>query len=133
MSDRIAIMRAGRLVQIGGPLEIYQRPRSRFVAEFMGEVNVLPTAGLDLPAPGEGWLVVRPEQLRPLAPDETADVVFETEILNDYLLGSRKQFHARAGDRTLIGEIALNNPLVPGPGGHARLGFDLADAVLVAE
>lgn len=131
MSDRIGIMRAGSLVQIGPPLEIYQRPRSRFVAEFMGEVNVLATG--EVGVEGGGWLVVRPEQLRPLAPDEAADVVFEGRIVNDYLLGSRKQFHARAGERMLIGEIAVGAGGVPGPGAPVRLGFDLGDAVRVPE
>ena len=42
MSDRIAVMRDGRIVQIGTPEEIYTRPVNRFVAEFMGEVNVFP-------------------------------------------------------------------------------------------
>ena len=41
MSDRIGVMRAGRLVQIGTPNEIYTSPNSRFVSEFMGDVNVL--------------------------------------------------------------------------------------------
>ncbi|HRY24082.1 MAG: ABC transporter ATP-binding protein [Geminicoccaceae bacterium] len=131
MSDRIGIMRAGRLVQIGPPLEIYQQPRSRFVAEFMGEVNVLRAS--EFGVAGEGWLVVRPEQLRPLAPGEAADVVFEARIVNDYLLGSRKQFHARADERMLIGEIAVAAASVPGPGEPVRLGFDLGDAVRVAE
>ncbi len=42
MSDRIGVMRAGRLVQVGTPHEIYTAPNSRFVSEFMGDVNVLP-------------------------------------------------------------------------------------------
>ncbi|MEZ5864084.1 MAG: ABC transporter ATP-binding protein [Geminicoccaceae bacterium] len=133
MSDRIGIMRDGRLVQIGPPLEIYQRPRSRFVAEFMGEVNVLPAAAVTGGADTEGWYVVRPEQLRPLPPDAAADIVFEAEIVNDYLLGSRKQFHARAGERLLIGEVAATAVGVPPPGEPVRLGFDLADAVRVTE
>ena len=133
MSDRIGIMRAGRLVQIGPPLEIYQRPRSRFVAEFMGEVNVLRAAEVKGAGEGGGWLVVRPEQLRPLAPGEAADVVFQARIVNDYLLGSRKQFHARVDGRMLIGEIAVGAGGVPGPGEPVRLGFDLGDAVRVPE
>ena len=40
MSDRIAVMRAGRFVQVGTPDEIYSRPANRFVAEFIGDVNV---------------------------------------------------------------------------------------------
>lgn len=134
MSDRIAIMREGRIVQLGAPLAIYQRPNSRFVAEFMGEVNLL--AADELPPgtiEGEGHLVVRPEYLRPLAPGEPADVVFEALIFNDYLLGSRSQFHARAGERTLIGEVAATAAIVPKPGDRLRLGFDLADAVVVRD
>ena len=40
MSDRIVVMRAGRIEQIGTPREIYRHPRSRFVAEFIGETNL---------------------------------------------------------------------------------------------
>jgi len=41
MSDRIAIMNAGRLEQIGTPREIYESPKTRFVASFIGESNIL--------------------------------------------------------------------------------------------
>ena len=41
MSDRIGVMRAGRLVQVGTPEDIYTRPADRFVSEFMGDVNVI--------------------------------------------------------------------------------------------
>jgi len=40
MSDRIAVMDAGRIQQIGAPQEIYRLPRNRFVADFMGEANI---------------------------------------------------------------------------------------------
>src|SRR5919109_1019240 len=40
MASRAAVMNCGRLVQIGGPAEIYERPSSRFVADFVGEVNL---------------------------------------------------------------------------------------------
>jgi len=40
LSDRIAVMRAGRVVQIGTPKEIYLRPRTRFVAQFVGRTNL---------------------------------------------------------------------------------------------
>ena len=39
MADRVAVMRAGRIVQIGPPQELYTRPATRFVAEFLGETN----------------------------------------------------------------------------------------------
>ncbi len=41
MSDRIAVLSAGRIEQIGTPQEIYQRPASRFVADFIGKCNII--------------------------------------------------------------------------------------------
>ena len=41
MSDRIAIMREGRIEQIGAPEDIYERPQTRFAAEFIGQTNFL--------------------------------------------------------------------------------------------
>ncbi len=42
MSDRIAVMDRGRVVQVGSPQSIYETPASRFVADFIGSSNVLP-------------------------------------------------------------------------------------------
>ncbi len=41
MSDRIGVMSRGRILQVGDPIEIYERPTSRFVADFIGETNFL--------------------------------------------------------------------------------------------
>lgn len=41
MSDRVAIMDQGRIVQTGTPSELYERPRTRFVADFLGKSNVI--------------------------------------------------------------------------------------------
>src|SRR4030095_3268715 len=41
MSDRIAVMNDGRILQLGTPGEIYERPRTRFVADFIGQTNFL--------------------------------------------------------------------------------------------
>ena len=41
MSDRIALMRDGRLEQVGSPREMYDRPRTRYVADFIGETNLI--------------------------------------------------------------------------------------------
>jgi ABC-type Fe3+/spermidine/putrescine transport system ATPase subunit len=65
LADRIAVMRAGRVEQIGSPSEIYMRPRSRFVAEFIGESNFLP-------APG-GTVLVRPEAIAVETGEPTRD------------------------------------------------------------
>ena len=45
MSDRIAVMNKGRVEQVGAPTEIYERPRTRFVADFIGEINILEEDG----------------------------------------------------------------------------------------
>jgi ABC-type Fe3+/spermidine/putrescine transport system ATPase subunit len=47
LCDRLAVMNAGRVEQIGRPEEIYRRPATEFVARFMGEINLLP--------PGSPW------------------------------------------------------------------------------
>jgi spermidine/putrescine transport system ATP-binding protein len=41
MSDRIGVMRSGKLVQVGSPQEIYSAPRTKFVSEFIGDVNIV--------------------------------------------------------------------------------------------
>jgi putrescine transport system ATP-binding protein len=87
MASRIAVMERGRVAQIGGAAEIYERPQSRFVADFVGAVNLfdgvlvagfnslalrvrgieaaLPlTEAIDLPEGAEATLAVRPEKLR---------------------------------------------------------------------
>ena len=51
MSDRIAVMRHGEFAQIGSPEEIYQSPRTPYVAEFIGETNLLTGQLLDSGAP----------------------------------------------------------------------------------
>jgi iron(III) transport system ATP-binding protein len=71
ISDRILVMERGRVAQIGTPLELYQSPGNRFVAEFIGEANFLPAT---LESVEDGWAGLRigPQRLRvqsrPLAP-----------------------------------------------------------------
>ncbi|KAF0172097.1 MAG: putative spermidine/putrescine transport system ATP-binding protein [Rhodobacteraceae bacterium] len=79
MSDRIGVMSAGKLQQIGAPKDIYTRPVNRFVASFIGETNFLPATAeagaarlatgdlIDLPGlagSGHVTVTVRPEQVR---------------------------------------------------------------------
>ena len=133
MSDRIAIMRDGRLVQIGTPTEIYHRPTSRFVAQFMGEVNIFTTSSgriVELEAEhgdlDDGYLVVRPEHIRPDARD--ADVSFEARIESGFMLGSRSQYHLRVGDSIVIAELPEGAARGIIAGGTGRWGFRLSDS-----
>jgi spermidine/putrescine transport system ATP-binding protein len=52
MSDRLAVMNAGRIEQLGTPRDLYERPATRFVADFLGTSNIL---GGRLERAGDGW------------------------------------------------------------------------------
>jgi spermidine/putrescine transport system ATP-binding protein len=95
MSDRIVLMRQGRIAQVGTPRELYDRPASRYVADFIGETNLLPGIVVEsggglatlrvgdavlrgvsdaASAPGaEAWLTVRPEAIRLIPGDAAPD------------------------------------------------------------
>ncbi len=60
LSDRIAVLDAGRVLQVGAPAHLYARPNCRFVAGFVGEANVLPGALLGLP---HRFVAIRPERV----------------------------------------------------------------------
>ena len=62
MSDRIAVMNQGRILQVDSPLNIYEKPNTRFVADFVGETNFF-TAQIDQITPGEMVKVKLGEQL----------------------------------------------------------------------
>ena len=108
MADQVAIMSAGRLVQLGPPADLYRRPASKFVAEFLGETNFLPGQVIDsgngrtkirtaagellsahpVPASAAGGSVLvslRPEALIPV-PDGAASLrgrVIESQYLGE--------------------------------------------------
>ena len=81
LSDRIAILDRGRIVQEGAPADIYEKPRTRFAAAFLGDANFLTgrvtAAGMETPGglirtgealpPGEATVAVRPEKVSILA------------------------------------------------------------------
>ncbi len=70
MSDRIAVMRAGKILQIGAPKDIYERPSHRFVADFIGDINIL--EGADVSLEGGRRIVVLKDgtRLEASAPDD---------------------------------------------------------------
>ncbi len=61
LSDRIVVMNAGRIEQIGTPFQIYNFPQTSFVASFVGTLNVLPARVLDVPT---GRLEVEGQSIR---------------------------------------------------------------------
>jgi len=146
MSDRIAIMKAGRFEQIAPAEEIYARPVSKFVAEFMGEVNFFDLAkgaapGVTLSpearaalAGQSGTLTIRPESLHKLADDASADLSFEGIVTAEYLLGSRMQYRMTlATGQEMIVEVLRENAVAGGIGARLRVGCGLSAAHLIAE
>ena len=72
MADRVAIFDAGRIVQVGSPEDVYERPRTRFVADFVGSSNVLAPDFAAAHGGARAWTSLRPEKIRLVAPDGTA-------------------------------------------------------------
>jgi len=68
MADRIAVMSAGEIVQLGTGEEIYQRPNSRYVADFIGEANLLPCT-----VDGDGSLRLEGGGIMPYRAERTAE------------------------------------------------------------
>ena len=108
LADRIALMREGRIVQFGSPLDLYRRPVDAFAAGFFGEVNRInarvssehvqtPWGPLDAPEMLDGEeaaILIRPEALRlqPLGPDG-AEGVGTAKVMASRMLGRSSLVH----------------------------------------
>jgi len=64
MSNRLAVFSAGRIEQVGAPAEVYERPKTRFVAAFVGTSNLITGAAAREIIGSEGTYAVRPEKIR---------------------------------------------------------------------
>jgi putative spermidine/putrescine transport system ATP-binding protein len=64
MADRVALFDQGRIVQVGTPQDIYRRPNSRFVADFVGSSNLLPPDFVATLVGSHQWASLRPEVIR---------------------------------------------------------------------
>jgi spermidine/putrescine transport system ATP-binding protein len=108
MSDRIGVMNDGRLLQVGNAHDIYEKPESRFVADFIGDINLIEAEitgarsarlsnGVEVgipeghPASGSVTLALRPEQL----------VLGGVEVRKE----GRDQLRARVTRRTYFGDV----------------------------
>jgi spermidine/putrescine transport system ATP-binding protein len=124
MSDRIAVMNAGNIEQLGSAREIYERPRTRFVAQFIGQCNVLaaevrPTNNCHVVArtalgefsvanapaggvkPG-GFVAIRPEKIQLRAgPGKGAGNSFTARVEDFTYCGAETQYRLRAGQQPL--------------------------------
>jgi spermidine/putrescine transport system ATP-binding protein len=124
MSDRIAVLSQGRIEQVGTPEELYERPRTRFVADFLAVKNLLEgtvvsiadgratlrtAGGLTLVAADDGGYAagatvaigIRPERLRLETTAGTAGALAGT-LEDEIYLGDSTEWHVRLGDLLLI-------------------------------
>lgn len=154
LSDRIGLMRLGKLEQIGTPEELYATPRSAYVADFVGAAN---TVEVELPAPvsagartrvrlegaelevtapaplpaGRALLIARGETIR-LAAEGAAENTLPGYIRRRQYLGGRTNFRiALASGREIAVEVHGAPPPLS-PGQSARLRFDPAKTLIVA-
>jgi putative spermidine/putrescine transport system ATP-binding protein len=63
MANRVAIFSEGRIIQVGAPADVYEQPRSRFVADFVGSSNVLSPAFAASHGGKDKWTSLRPEKV----------------------------------------------------------------------
>ncbi len=130
LADRIGVMDRGRLVQVGPPAEIYQRPRSRWVAEFIGGINLfegrvgadrhsvegtpagrLLVTGIIATEPHtKVWLAVRPERLD-LAHQQSQDNLencFAGTLVETGYLGDMSVYNVRLDDGSRVKAVLAN-------------------------
>ncbi len=130
-ADRIAVMNNGRIEQIGTPEEVYYRPRTRFVAQFLGTTNLITAeaigataltefgrVNLDRPATGRVTLSIRPEHLTVEKPNrhyenhlgeivsrefKGHDITYRVRIkARECLVHTDNRNHFRAGDQVNV-------------------------------
>jgi len=123
-ADLIAVMNGGKIEQAGSPEEIYDRPRSEFVARFIGSSNVVKGKNLDrsrisfagaalrcegatLAAGGETAISIRQHDIRLLAAaPQTAENVVPAVVVRQVFLGGTRDYMVEAADGTQLRVVA---------------------------
>jgi ABC-type Fe3+/spermidine/putrescine transport system ATPase subunit len=154
MSDRIGVLRAGRLLQQGDARTLYEMPADTFVAWFFGDCLLIPvervvatrSSGARVQVLGREIevrrcvggagqhprLVVRPGQIR-LAPGDD-DVIMPAEVIDVVYLGDTTQVKCQAPETgEIVARVDPRQALDVQPGQRVRLGFVPGDAILVDE
>jgi len=153
LSDRVAVMGEGRIVQVDTPQRIYDFPRSRYVAEFIGKTNFLtlvdeapgrvrlvetgvslPAEALSAEARAAHTLSLRPEKLHRVQPEHAGGVAFPARVGEVLFLGDIVQYDVLLdGGHSLIFQEhrGPETPILK-RGDAVRLGFRLGDALPVS-
>ena len=152
MADRIAVMRAGKIEQIGAPVEIYERPRSRYVAEFIGEINLFDgpmtrvgevlqlatqegvveaVAPASLAEGGPVAVAVRPERMRFASPDERGPNRLAAIVHDVAYRGDHRVFRVRLTSGALARVSVPSSSPQPQAGEPVVVAFDTAAGVVL--
>ena len=102
LADRVVVLRDGILEQVGTPLELYDKPDNRFVAQFIGmpQMNILPSEFLPSVANGAAEVGVRPEHLTAV-PADGAALSGEVELVES--LGNETLIHLKvSGEHSVV-------------------------------
>lgn len=122
ISDRVAVLDAGAIQQVGTPMELYDRPANRFIANFVGTINLLPgtvstsagTAVFESPhvgtiplpvaaAPGKVEIALRPHALRlATTRDDPAQIWIDVTVAEREFLGEFIRYRVRTAGADLI-------------------------------
>ena len=159
LSDRVAILNHGKLIQEGAPAHLYEQPRTRFVADFLGKSNFLQgevresvpggfvigagatrivqaVAENHRPAHGSRVLLsLRPEKITLMSEQDEADNIVEGRIAAWSYLGAGFGLNVETSDFGLL-RVALptwRTPIAPRDGLAVRLGWSAAASVPVME
>jgi putative spermidine/putrescine transport system ATP-binding protein len=103
MSNRIAVFEQGRIIQIGTPVDVYERPADSFVAGFVGTSNILERDGEKR--------VIRPEKIRLLAEGEEPGPAFHVEpgrLVESVYVGMFTRHRVLLGDGSEVTLVELN-------------------------
>ena len=121
MADSLAVFNEGRLVQIGKPADIYDRPATRFVADFVGSSNVLPPEVAARLGGKPAWSSLRPEAVRLATAGPIAGIAGSARYL-----GAGTRLSVDLGDATPITLHLPPGQPVPAPGTPVVLQVDPA-------
>jgi len=119
MADRLAVFNEGRVMQTGTPEDIYRKPVSRFVADFVGSSNVLAPDFVAEIAGRRAWASLRPEAIK-LAPPKGG--VVDALVVSRAYLGAATRIVAVAGG-TRLTVVVPASQAAPDEGAHVGLAF----------
>src|SRR3984893_6214678 len=145
MSDRIALLRSGELEQVAAPKEIYRRPATAYVAQFIGHTNLLEAevrggiarfSALSWPVQvrdGPALFSLRPENIRvvsPVASVVSGGVRMRGSVVNQAFHGATELIRVQSADGLVL---VVRTPDSVAPQAKVELEFSPADAVPVRQ